>query len=198
MLHFTFRCNQCDRRFAFKNNLDDHTIKVHTKVRNFFCSKCPKAFHLSHERAKHEKCVHWNASKLSGTSTCYNIRTPIFHLSRIVHLKELKFPCPHCPKLLPSNCKRETHILAVHTEDSAKPYQCSYCSKGFALKAILEDHENTHTNARPHLCPVCTLGFNNQATRNAHVKNKHPEYSKPSRGWWIINSSTCPRGINLS
>lgn len=143
-----FRCAYCPKAFLHKYHLDNHENQQHTGIRAFKCGLCDKTFAVKNIRDKHE---------------------------RFVCKKVLNYPCELCPKKFSSNTKRDHHILSVHTEDSQKPFQCSYCSKGFATKFTLSEHENTHTNARPNLCPICGMGFNNQASRNAHVKNKHPK-----------------------
>ena len=147
-----FRCAYCPKAFLHRYHLDNHENQQHKGIRNFKCGLCDKFFAVKNTRDKHE---------------------------RFVCKKVLNYPCELCPKKFSSNTKRDHHILSVHTEDSQKPFQCSYCSKGFATKFTLSEHENTHTNARPNLCPICGMGFNNQASRNAHVKNKHPK-EKPT------------------
>ena len=37
------------------------------------------------------------------------------------------------------------HMLTKHTDDSAMPYQCSICLKGFTKKQSYQSHMNIHT-----------------------------------------------------
>ena len=85
-----------------------------------------------------------------------------------------KHICTECGKSFKTTEILENHKISTHLPDHEKPYQCSFCKKGFARKKTLEVHENTHTNARPFSCRHnCGVAFNNEASRNQHERKQH-------------------------
>ena len=52
-------------------------------------------------------------------------------------------------------------------------FQCSYCSKQFAYKSNLEDHENKHTGATPYSCEICAKAYPSQSLLMKHKTVVH-------------------------
>ncbi|EPQ16731.1 Zinc finger protein 615 [Myotis brandtii] len=53
---------------------------------------------------------------------------------------------------------------------SEKPYMCSECGKGFAVKSRLIVHQGIHTGEKPYLCNVCGKGFPAKSKQIAHQR----------------------------
>ena len=85
---------------------------------------------------------------------------------------EEKKPCPECGERVR---KLKAHILAVHTPDEMKKYQCQDCGKGFTFQNKLEvNRMNIHLKLRPYKCRYgCDISYNDTSNRNHHEKKTH-------------------------
>jgi hypothetical protein len=56
----TFNCEQCNKSFASKGNLNHHTRTIHDNTMSFYCDKCEKVFNQNGNLKLHLKTVHEN------------------------------------------------------------------------------------------------------------------------------------------
>jgi uncharacterized Zn-finger protein len=51
-----------------------------------------------------------------------------------------------------------------------RPFPCNVCGKRFKQKAVLYQHERTHTGVKPYGCPECGKMFRQQTHLVQHVR----------------------------
>ena len=72
-------------------------------------------------------------------------------------------------------------MIAMHTDDRDKRFQCIDCGKGFIERNKLEKHKmNVHLKLRPYICRVdgCDVSYNDASNRNQHEKRVHGAVQK--------------------
>ena len=85
-----------------------------------------------------------------------------------MHEKE---PCSICGEMIGIR-QMKPHMQRKHEINPlGKNFKCQYCVRGFALKHIMQNHENTHTGARPHMCKLCGTGFAGKGTLSRHERS---------------------------
>ena len=80
-----------------------------------------------------------------------------------------KMPCPECGAMFGKSFIKR-HILAQHTPDNEKKYQCDVCGKGFYAKENYKDHLNIHTGEKPYKCKYCPSAFASKGTHAMHER----------------------------
>lgn len=86
------------------------------------------------------------------------------------------FPCTSCDLQFPTYATLSLHAKDQHPQDSqplnpiAAQWECEYCKKKFASRAMVEDHLNSHTGIRPHKCETCSADFASKYIYNRHLK----------------------------
>lgn len=53
---------------------------------------------------------------------------------------------------------------------SIERHKCTYCTRGFPFKYLLDQHVRTHTGERPYVCDVCKACFANVSNFNMHKR----------------------------
>ncbi|XP_062546515.1 RB-associated KRAB zinc finger protein-like [Armigeres subalbatus] len=72
--------------------------------------------------------------------------------------------CEICNKYV----NRLTQHQLIHKE--VRPFQCTYCSKGFNQLCNLKKHVRIHTKEKPYLCSECDKGFTNSTELKIHMR----------------------------
>lgn len=103
-----YPCSHCPKTFSTRSNLRKHNI-VHTDERRYKCDICGKTFR-------------------SGSNLCEH---------RVKHSSEKPYKCSYCEKAfyLPFNLRLHERI---HTGE--KPYGCNLCSEKFSNSGALRRH----------------------------------------------------------
>ena len=64
------------------------------------------------------------------------------------------------------------HKEIVH--DKVRPFQCSYCGKGFGGKSAFESHVNgIHLKEKFFECHICHKNFRFSSNLSRHLKTQH-------------------------
>ncbi|GJQ81014.1 hypothetical protein Trydic_g23442 [Trypoxylus dichotomus] len=158
--NLAFKCKECDRRFANKDLLRQHTSR-HGLVARFPCDECGKMFKYRHHVERH-KMIH----ETEGPYKC-DICSKTFKLLIALRKhsetcpsqteKEAKIPCDECGKMFKYRCHVEWHKVKHRTE---RPYKCDICSKTFKQLVTLRRHKVIHTEREAkYVCEVCDRAF---------------------------------------
>ena len=81
--------------------------------------------------------------------------------------KVTAYPCNQCDTVLATPYSLKVHSLVIHSKE--KPHSCSVCSKAFAQKSHLTQHELMHSGKKNWLCSIC--GKNFAVPRNLKVRH---------------------------
>ena len=82
-------------------------------------------------------------------------------------IREIKFICSDCGKVLKSKKKFEVHCLGHGDPD----LECNKCHKVFASKFTLRNHQKIHQ--RKHQCSYCSKSFYHVRDLRNHVEKIH-------------------------
>lgn len=84
------------------------------------------------------------------------------------------FKCDLCPHTSSTKSSIDRHMMQIHLKVSSNAFECKTCSKTFAKKIILQNHEKIHMNQRPvFACEQCGKVLSSQTAVANHVKWIH-------------------------
>ncbi|KAJ6632940.1 Zinc finger protein, partial [Pseudolycoriella hygida] len=110
-----YACKTCPKSFATKKTLNNHTIRVHLKLKPFVCPTCGLR-----KTTNRELQAHLN-----------------------FHSKEITYPCKECPRVFASYGAINRHVRIHHRNH--KPYICPHCQRAFSKAETMKNHIMTHT-----------------------------------------------------
>lgn len=191
-----FQCSVCDKNYANKFGLDQHTNAIHlgcpymcsvTGCNKFFKSLKGRNLHEQRHSGKFEyKCdicsKKWN--------TLSALRT-----HKISHSVAKKYPCRFCNKKFTRTHDRKRHENDVcrgkrenaiahtigvskdgitETKSNRKGHRCSICRRTFLTKEKLTGHlQHAHSRNRDYGCTECMKSFSSRSLLAAHRKDAH-------------------------
>ena len=175
--HTQKSCSECDKKFGTLIELRHHrkilhgikskTIMPHENV----CEECGKVFSGQGPLKKHRDTIHVPDQKLPCDKCGQTFKNKLYLRDHKATFHN-KHPCPECGKMFhPVRMKK--HIIAMHTDEHLKTYNCNVCKKGFAYWHTLKKHMNTHTGQKPYNCKYCGRGFADDANARAHERSVH-------------------------
>jgi len=184
----TLQCKTCNKTFANKRNLRDHTkifhqaepIKEESKY-HFPCTECDKVFYKKSNLTSH-LLRHSDATPfICGVPNCgkgfKREKTLIKHFQLIHKGIKDEFLCVHCGQQFMSQTGLRAHI-SIHTgQDYVKRnVKCDACGKAFRCQADLKTHMVVHTKVKPYSCewPQCGQSFSQKASLKDHL-NVHEQ-----------------------
>ncbi|GMR36632.1 hypothetical protein PMAYCL1PPCAC_06827 [Pristionchus mayeri] len=157
-----FVCDECDRCFTLKQNVQQHVMIYHMngakqlqlkRGKRFKCLKCtqPTIFKTLEQARRHDIAKH--GIKTSGARS---------------------FKCDQCPKVYPTSSALKEHITIVHLKE--RPFECEECGIRFGRKGGLRRHlQMVHEN-QLFMCQFegCTHpGYKCTKALAAHIRSVH-------------------------
>ena len=128
---------------------------------------CPECGESVKNLSTHLEDVHYG-EKQNCPQCGKELRSAISLKGHINRVHE-KIPCQECGVLVHSD-RMKRHMMATHTPDHLKRFQCELCPKGFATRDNLSDHINVHTGEKPYKCKFCSATFASIGTHGGHVR----------------------------
>ncbi|GMS84881.1 hypothetical protein PENTCL1PPCAC_7056 [Pristionchus entomophagus] len=132
-----FVCDECDRCFTLKQNVQQHVMIYHMngakqlqvkRGKRFKCLKCGQVFKTLEQARKHDVAKH--GVKTSG------IRV---------------FKCEQCPKVYPTSSALKEHVMIFHLKE--RPFECAECGIRFGRKGGLRRHMQMVHENQLYMCP---------------------------------------------
>lgn len=165
----TFNCNQCNKSFSRKDNLNTHIKSVHLKEKKYHCDQCDKSF---------------------GQKSKLNV-----HI-KTVHLKQKEFNCKYCDKSFGQKCNLKVHIKTVHLKQ--KDFNCEHCNYSCGQQVHLNIHINSvHLKQKVFNCDQCEYCCSVKGNLNNHIKliHENPKPKNMSRGEKKVYDSLIELGL---
>lgn len=134
-------CNTCGKQFSNRSSYRKHQT-VH-QPRQHLCNECGKLFKDSNALKRH---------------------------IGVVHMGDLPFTCPHCPRRFIARSALVQHIR-IHTGE--RPHLCMQCGRAFRTSTSLRIHEMRHRGERPHKCNKCDRRFATTSNLRGHHQKVH-------------------------
>ncbi|XP_030368849.1 uncharacterized protein LOC115619958 [Scaptodrosophila lebanonensis] len=112
--HKPYVCDQCGKAFRLRSQLKQHVTEIHTKIRAFKCTMCPKDFvrkvHLSDHIKSHLNIRDKICSTCGkGFTSCHSL---IRH--RQIHAEVKKFACKMCDLRFSQFVGLNSHMKRTH------------------------------------------------------------------------------------
>ena len=173
-----YKCGYCKELFDNEKDLKAHRDVVHLGK-----GRKPKP---PPKPSTEKVCMHCGKSVVALTAhirtvhEAVNLNLPCEHCDMIFKnpkaLKKhtewfhKKAPCTECGEMI-GIAKMPWHMSSKHTSIYDRKYKCDVCGKGFHEKALLRDHQNTHTGAKPYKCKFCNACFASKGTHGMHQRS---------------------------
>ena len=164
--HFQFDCNECGKKFPFKNQLKIHKREVHEEG-SFACFVCNAKFKTHKELKQH---IHKKCKSNANPSP-----NKIVHRHNEDILEEDEHRCPKCPKITNNQVSLVHHMNTVHMVITEK---CDTCGLEFQNREVLIKHiVDNHTQKSTHIisrfiCKVCNVELHGEMNKESHMCRK--------------------------
>jgi len=171
--HDSLPCDQCDKVFTIKWNLDVHRQNFHhPEGRKFACDVCGQLF-FTNVNLIHHKMTHEEKRFVCQVPGCAKAFVQNFLLTRhmLVHTKEKNFKCQKCGNGFGNQARLQQHM---DRHEGVKRAQCEVCEKRFFDNYKLKVHMRIHTGERPYQCVLCDKTFVQKNDFQRHMKKLHP------------------------
>lgn len=152
----THECDRCNKIYATKSNLKQHTNTVHNKIKNFNCDQCDKSYKRKgglkrHIEGFHDKIKNYECDKCNYI--CSDRNSLKLHIKSI-HDKIKDFKCDRCTYASSSNSHLKRHIEVVH--DKIKNITCDMCNYTCSNNTHIRSHKkHVHSDDKKYKCNKC-------------------------------------------
>jgi hypothetical protein len=145
-----FNCDQCEKSFGHKSNLNKHVKTVHLKQKNFKCEHCEKSFGQKGHLKVHIKTIHLNQKNFhcDQCDISFGQKGNLKAHNTSVHLNQKNFHCDHCDYSCGRKGNLNKHVKTIHLKQ--KTFKCEHCDYSCGEKGNLNRHvETIHLNPNP-------------------------------------------------
>lgn len=80
------------------------------------------------------------------------------------------YTCQICSKAYDKKTSYQYHVKTKHIDMDDRQFECTICSKKFAIKADLIRHSRIHTNEKRFICSYCGKKFTDRSTHLKHER----------------------------
>ncbi|XP_055705326.1 zinc finger protein 62 homolog [Phlebotomus papatasi] len=173
-----YECAVCDKAYAVKKSLINHLFMKHNKnkKKTEVCQICGKAFYFVKSLEIHMRQIHPSQRERYPCFVCgktYASRgTVSTHMKS--HIKQSgDYPCSKCNKSFDTRAAMLRHLRNIHIEP--RKFLCNYesCNFGTISRAVLREHERTHTGEKPFQCNICNTTFAKKISVERHIAQRH-------------------------
>ena len=165
-----FECNECNKKFPFKNQLKIHVREVHEQG-SFACFVCSNKFKTHKELKQH-------IQRRCKTSTNSVSNTIVHKHNEDIH-KEDEHKCPKCPKITNNQVSLVHHMNTVHkVVTGVVEEKCDTCGLAFETREVLiehivDNHTVSGTQVIPRfICKVCNVEVHSNNNMENHMCRK--------------------------
>ena len=144
----SFKCDQCDKQFKRKQQLETHQL-VHSGLKQFGCEKCGKLFKQRGHLQAHVEEIHET------------------------NLEKRDFICSQCGRGFPSRRKLNYHLHHTHSDNKPKKQVCNICGKSFSRAKLRPHQMRDHENNLPFSCQFCDKRFVSKYYVTRHLRQAH-------------------------
>ena len=149
-------CKVCQKMFATKVSLENHTRYVHSDKRKYSCQDCDSKFKEKKSLRNHYLYVH-------GIDQ---------YTEKYQHTEEIKrFQCNECKRSYQRKKDLNHHKRSKHgSGESEQIFFCELCNTSFKQKKILNVHmKGKHGPNETFDCPKCGKAFNRKDNMKKHL-----------------------------
>ena len=172
------KCDQCDKAFFNKQNLQIHISTVHLKLRPFKCNECGKDFPVKKNLTGHISAVHDKIKKYQ-CDVCQLKFSQKHHLDQHMpmHTGIKPFDCSICGKSYTTRNSLNQHTINVHNKikdkiKADKPeFECEFCLRIFTSNDSLQKHLKNHSSNDSYKCFMCKMEFQSKDELKSHKNN---------------------------
>lgn len=153
----TFKCDKCEYIGKKKENLKEHTKRMHRN--RFLCDVCLKPFGLHKDLLRHTRHVHTNPAyhcEVCDKSYKFSRAYKEHMQSHKEDYIKPQFECEICHKTFSTKYVLTEHIKSEHL-GMKKSFVCHTCGKSFTQKNSYLMHANVHAGIKPYVCDVCGM-----------------------------------------
>lgn len=193
MKKFDYHCQDCNKDFWSKHNLDKHNQNCHTVIKEYMArsencqQKCRDCRYVAnktsllriHQLKVHQLAICMNCNYQGNSfkelrNHCFEFHKSIYNIEpSSCHLCEFS---AHSQKLSSSVLSATMiHIMTVHGGDRS----CSKCNKSFKNLKYLRKHiDEIHLKKIKNKCEECNKGFWRESELDRHNKMYHLQKAK--------------------
>ncbi|XP_028133387.1 zinc finger protein 226-like [Diabrotica virgifera virgifera] len=184
-----FKCNNCDKTFAKKHNLNQH-LKAHSKLTVYDCKICLKRFQRISSLRRHDKIVHKGIKPFKCEICNKEFATPLRKQEHLrIHTGERPYVCNICGftfkkystyyahdirhKIKRGEIPKSTKIpkkYPTKPPKNKKDLECEFCQKSFSSKQAVSVHKQIHFGEKCFLCTECGKSFMRKNHLEVHVR----------------------------
>ena len=178
-------CEICDKIFTHSTLKDYHLNRIHKElVEIHTCDNCNKTFKFKDNLNKHQKARHCLKNNLKPVPKCnfceinFETNQKCMDHMKAVHGEGIieSFECNICQQNLKEKRSLDHHIKRVHGEDF-EPFTCNLCEKEFKSVQGLSFHlKNAHDRISRIDCEICHKSFIDKNSLKSHLENNHNQF----------------------